>query len=109
MFVFLARIARFYPSRYNFVIMEIQLEETNNKGRAFFAEKAEMTYSRAGDRLLIIDHTWVSEEFRGKGVRKLLLNRLVKYARDEKMKILPLCPFAKDIFNKEVELADVLR
>lgn len=89
--------------------MEIQLEESNNKGRAFLGEKAEMTYSRAGDRLLIIDHTWVSDELRGKGVGKLLLNRLVKYAREENMKILPLCPFAKSIFNKEEELGDVLR
>lgn len=89
--------------------MEIELQETNNKGRAFFTDQAEMTYSRAGDRLLIIDHTWVSDNLRGKGVGELLLNRIVNYAREEGMKILPLCPFAKSIFTKEVELADVLR
>lgn len=89
--------------------MEIGLEEQNNKGRAVLGDMAEMTYSRAGDRLLIIDHTWVSDGFRGKGVGQLLLNRLVKYAREEGLKILPLCPFAKSIFSKEPELADILR
>ena len=89
--------------------MEILLEEENNKGKAYLSDKAEMTYSRAGDRLLIIDHTWVSDELRGRGVGKMLLNRLVNYAREKQMKILPLCPFAKSVFNKEDELSDVLR
>ena len=89
--------------------MEIELEENNNKGKAFLGDKAEMTYSRAGDKLLIIDHTWVSDELRGKGVGILLLNRLVKYAREEGLKILPLCPYAKKVFTEEEALSDVLR
>ncbi len=95
--------------QYIFVAMEIEIAESNNKGRAFLGDQAEMTYSRAGDRLLIIDHTWVSDQLRGKGVGDLMLKRLVKYARDREMKILPLCSFAKSAFDRQKELSDVLR
>ena len=93
--------------------MHIQLEEHDAKGRAFVADAtgtlAEMTYSRAGAALLIIDHTEVGETQRGQGVGRQLLHKIVEYARAEQLKILPLCPYAKNVFEKEAEIRDVLR
>ncbi|MEB2785056.1 GNAT family N-acetyltransferase [Algoriphagus persicinus] len=37
-----------------------------------------------------------------------LLNELVEYVREEEIKVIPLCPFAKAMFKKEEELRDVL-
>jgi predicted GNAT family acetyltransferase len=69
---------------------------------------AEMTYSKAGDKLIIIDHTEVSDALRGKGAGKQLVSAAVEYARKNQIKILPLCPFAKSVFDKSPEFNDVL-
>ena len=70
---------------------------------------AEMTYSKAGDDLIIIDHTEVSDALRGQGAGKQLVTAAVNYSREKKIKILPLCPFAKGVFDKSREFSDVLR
>ncbi len=69
---------------------------------------AEMTYSKAGDKLIIIDHTEVSDALRGKGAGKQLVSAAVEFARKQDLKILPLCPFAKAIFDKTPEFKAVL-
>ncbi|MCC5927786.1 MAG: N-acetyltransferase [Cyclobacteriaceae bacterium] len=70
---------------------------------------AEMTYSKAGEQLIIIDHTEVSDELRGKGAGKQLVMAAVLYARENGIKILPLCPFAKSVFEKQPDIQDVLQ
>lgn len=93
--------------------MNIQLEEWDSKGRAVLKEgeevKAEMEYSMAGSKLLIISHTEVDESLKGQGVGKKLLMKVVEHARENEIKILPLCPFAKSVFDKEEEIRDVLK
>lgn len=95
-----------------FKIMEIQHLEKNNKGLFFIRENgkrlAEMTYSRASESKIIIDHTEVSETLKGKGVGLELVMEAVKYARENHQKIMPLCPFAKSVFDKNQNIQDVL-
>lgn len=67
-----------------------------------------MTYSVAGENKIIIDHTEVFPEFNGKGIGKKLVLEGVKYARENNLKIIPLCPFAKALFMKLPEVQDVL-
>ncbi|KAF2517947.1 GNAT family N-acetyltransferase [Flavobacterium foetidum] len=71
-------------------------------------EAGKMTYTWAGDSKFIIDHTEVSPEFNGKGVGKKLVLAAVDYARNNNLKIIPLCPFAKSVFDKVEEIRDVL-
>lgn len=59
-----------------------------------------MTYSRAGEDKIIIDHTTVSEQLRGQGVGRHLVEAAVNYAREQQIKIIPLCPYAKAAFEK---------
>lgn len=92
--------------------MQIQHKTTETKG-AFFIEKdgkriAEMTYSKAGKTKIIIDHTEISDEGRGKGYGKQLVKEGVEFARENDLKIMPLCPFAKAIIQKTPEFQDVL-
>ena len=56
----------------------------------------------------IIDHTGVEAAFGGKGFGKKLVLKAVEFAREKGLKILPLCPFAKKVFNTTDELNDVL-
>lgn len=70
----------------------------------------EMTYSMAGTDKMIIDHTEVDEAFKGLGVgKKMLVEGVVAYARENRIKVLPLCPFASATFKKMAsEIGDVL-
>jgi len=91
--------------------MQIQHESSETKG-TFFIEKdgkriAEMTYSKAGETRIIIDHTEVSDEGRGQGLGKKLVTAGVEFARQKDLKIMPLCPFAKAIIQKTPEFQDV--
>ncbi len=92
--------------------MNVERIENNSKG-AFIIKLnnerlAEMTYSKAGDKLIIIDHTEVSDTLRGKGAGKQLVTAAVEHARKNQLKILPLCPFAKSVFDKTPQFEDVL-
>ncbi len=92
--------------------MKIEFEQTGSKGKFYIEEGgtrlAEMTFTKAGDALLIIDHTDVNDALRGTGAGKKLVAEAVDYARKNKLHILPLCPFAKSVFDKTPEYADVL-
>lgn len=92
--------------------MNIQHNSDESKG-SFFIEKdgsriAELIYSKMSGQKFIIDHTEVSDELRGKGTGKQLVMAVAEYARENNMKILPLCPFAKVIFDKNESIRDVL-
>lgn len=69
---------------------------------------AEMTFVPSGDNLIIIDHTTVTDKLNGQGVGKLLLEELVKWARKENKKIIPLCPYAKSQTEKNKEYHDMI-
>lgn len=70
---------------------------------------AEVTYSRAGDTMIIIDHTSVHDDYRHQGLAKKLVYEIVYYARENNLKIIPLCPFAKATFQKDDTLKDILK
>ena len=50
----------------------------------------------------------VDDELRGKNVGFQLVSAAVSYARQHNLKILPICPFAKSVFEKKPEYGDVL-
>ncbi len=66
-----------------------------------------MTYSWAGADKFIIDHTEVNPDFGGQGVGKKMVMEAVDFARNNNLKIIPLCPFAKSVFDKVAEIQDV--
>ncbi|MDD4547926.1 MAG: GNAT family N-acetyltransferase [Bacilli bacterium] len=67
-----------------------------------------MTYVKAGEKRLIIDSTYVSDELRGKGIGEQLLKSVIEYARHENKIVIPLCPYAKYMVEKTNEYDDVL-
>lgn len=91
--------------------LPIEREEGASKGRYFLrldGVEAEMTYSRAGKSTIIIDHTEVPTEMRGRSVGQALVRRAVEDARAEGRSIMPLCPFARAQFSRHPEWQDVL-
>lgn len=70
-------------------------------------EAGVMTYTWAGNTKFIVDHTEVNPDYKGQGVGKLLFEKMVDFARQENYKVIPLCPFAKAMFDKTPENKDV--
>lgn len=85
----------------------------NDKNGAFYIEvegkqEALMTFVFAGEDKIIIDHTEVNPGNNGKGFGKKMVTKSVEFAREKGIKIIPLCPFAKSVFDKTPEFRDVL-
>jgi uncharacterized protein len=91
--------------------MKIEHEHSGHRGAFVWMEDGErlavMTYTVAGSRV-IIDHTDVDDRLRGKGAGKQLVKSAVEWARADKVQLLPLCPFARSVFDKTPEYSDVL-
>ncbi|MGY6708186.1 MAG: GNAT family N-acetyltransferase [Rhizobiaceae bacterium] len=91
----------------------IVLEDQGAKGRYVLAgpdgAEAELTFTRVGEKQIIIDHTGVPDVFRGQGAGLKLVERAVKDARAAGKTIIPLCPFAASQFRRHPEWADVLK
>ena len=92
----------------------MEITQQNDEKRGIFKaiidseEAGEMTYTWAGSTKFIIDHTDVSQAFKGKNIGKQLVMKAVEYARANNLKIMPLCPFAKSVFDKNEDINDVL-
>ena len=69
----------------------------------------EISYSMADSSTIVIDPTYVNDDYRGQGIAAQLVDRVVEMAREENKKIIPLCPFAKGMLEKNSSLyADVI-
>jgi uncharacterized protein len=89
---------------------KIDHEQNGHRG-AFFIHRdgkrlAEMTYTIAGSKT-IIDHTVVDDALRGTGAGAQLVKAAVEWARSEGRRLLPLCPFARSVFEKTPAYHDV--
>ena len=73
-------------------------EDNGKNGRfvLYFNDEfaGEINYTWAGDETIIIDHTGVEEKFGGKGFGKALLQKVVLFARNKDLQIIPHCSFA---------------
>ena len=92
--------------------MLIQHRHTENRGMFFIEEDgallAEMTYTNPDPEHMIIEHTQVDDELKGQNVGFSLVTHAVEYARLHNQKIMPVCSFAKAVFDKKPDLRDVL-
>jgi hypothetical protein len=92
---------------------EIDYSETESRGlykvRSAPGEPvAHMTLSKAGEHLIIIDHTEVPDALSGRGLGVALVARAVADARAAGKRIVPLCPYAAAQFRRHPEWHDVL-
>ncbi len=70
---------------------------------------AEQTLSASDDgKVFIIDHTEVDESLQGQGIARQLTVNTVEWARKAGVKLVPVCPFAKAIIDRDASLQDVL-
>ena len=92
--------------------MEIQHRKINNRGMFFVEEEgevvAQMVYSAPETHKMVIEHTEVDEDIQGQNIGYELVQSAVEYARTHHIKIVPVCSFAKAVFDKKPDFRDVL-
>ena len=93
--------------------MTVRREQKGHRG-AFYIDGeggrlAELTFSAAPDgQLVILEHTEVDESLRGQGIARKLVEAAVIWAREQHIKLVPVCPFAKAVFEREPAFRDVV-
>ncbi|HLW14293.1 MAG TPA: GNAT family N-acetyltransferase [Flavobacteriaceae bacterium] len=90
----------------------IKVEDNGKKGRFVLLhdskEAGEMTFVWDGENKIVIEHTYVGKEFGGKGYAKKLMKKAVSYARENEVKVVPVCSFVVSMFEKDESIQDVL-
>lgn len=72
-------------------------------------EVGEVTFTRDGDEVLVINHTGVDPANRGQGVAEDLVYHVVEKAKNEGLKVEPQCSFAQKEFERKPEYEEVLK
>ena len=86
------------------------IKETNHQfyiGESSENPAAQIEY-KISHNILTILSTEVSEKLQGQGIGQQLVVYAVDYARKNRLKIIPICPYAKRQFDKHPEYGDVL-
>ena len=86
-------------------MIKYKFEETKNRFAAYHEGKevGEITFTKAGDKVLLVDHTYVMEEYRGKSIANRLVKHIVDFAISQNKLIVPLCPFVRKEFGRNQE------
>lgn len=92
--------------------MHIQHFDNRERGVFFLTDTdnqrlAEMTYQYHNANTIAIDHTFVDPSLRGQGVAKQLFDAGTQFARENQLKIIPICSYAVTIFQRDPTLADL--
>ncbi len=69
---------------------------------------AHITFKNGGNNVIIVDHTFVDPSLRGQGIAAKLMQRVIDMAREENLKIVPVCSYAVAAFKRNPDFQDVL-
>ena len=92
----------------------MNIEQFNREKAGFFkasengVDAGRMTYTWRSETVFSIDHTEVDPAFSGKGVGLKMVEAALNFARENNLKIIPLCPYAKAQFDRHADWSDVL-
>jgi predicted GNAT family acetyltransferase len=66
-------------------------------------EIGEITYFFDQKNNLVVDHTGINPAYRGQGLAQKLVEAVLKMAEEEKLKIIPICPYVLAYFQSHPE------
>jgi len=64
-------------------------------------------YLRAGSKI-VVEHTEVPVNLEGQGVASRIVRAALDFARDEKLSVIPLCPFTAAFIRRHPEFQDLV-
>jgi predicted GNAT family acetyltransferase len=92
----------------------IEIKQIKDEAKARFAamdddkQAGAIFYTSGGKSKIILEHTEVDDAYRGQSIGKKILMWIVEFARKNNIKIIPLCPYAKSVFDNTESIRDVL-
>ncbi|SDL21415.1 GNAT family N-acetyltransferase [Lacicoccus qingdaonensis] len=92
--------------------MDIDIKKGENMffvGEDELNPEAYVSYKVNDDGDLIIDSTQVANQLSGQGVGSTLVNMVIEYAKDEDKKIVPECPFARAVMEREEDTKKMIK
>ena len=92
--------------------MDIDIKKGENMffvGEDELNPEAYVSYKVDDEGDLIIDSTEVANQLSGQGIGSTLVNMVVEYAKDEDKKIVPQCPFARAVMEREEETKQMIK
>ncbi|HET8839323.1 MAG TPA: GNAT family N-acetyltransferase [Flavobacteriaceae bacterium] len=88
----------------------IKHEENEGRGTFYMSDDngivSELTYELRNGTMAV-DHTETRDNLKGQGLASQVLDFVVNYARENRLKIRPICPFVKTKFNEIPSYNDV--
>ncbi len=86
--------------------LEMNLNENQKGTLDLFVEGKRIGFMEVivKEGTLTVFHTEVEPEGRGKGYAKNLFDKLISYARENNLTIIPLCPYVHGQFEKEPDM-----
>ncbi len=89
------------------------LFKTLGENSIFFIGNAEspdayLSFRHKDANTIVAEHTVVSASLRGKGIAGKLAQKLMEYARENNLKIIPVCSYVVGFFEKHSEFKDLL-
>ena len=91
--------------------MDLEIKKGNNIfyiGESEENDIARITYYYKEDNVIVINHTFVSPELRGKSIAGNLLSKVIEFARVNNLLIIPVCSYAVLKMTRNQEYNDVL-
>ncbi|WP_079504619.1 GNAT family N-acetyltransferase [Mesobacillus jeotgali] len=72
-------------------------------------EVGEVTFTRDGDEVLVVNHTGVDPDYRGQGIAEELVRHVAEKAKNEGLKIDPVCSYAKKELERKPKYSELLK
>lgn len=88
---------------------QIEHEETASHGEFRIGRHAIMTYHKAADKHIVVNHTLVAKEARGQGLALQLYRAMVDYARTHGLEVTPACSYVVRMFERFPQDRDILQ
>jgi len=71
--------------------------------------EAEITFQPSGQDTITIDHTYTDPSLRGQGIAKALVLKVTDYAKENNLKIIPLCSYARIVMERDDALKQLIK
>ncbi|HEY8616452.1 GNAT family N-acetyltransferase [Phenylobacterium sp.] len=88
--------------------IDVVMNEDTRRFEAKLEDEIAFAEYRLVDHGVILPHTVVPEVFEGRGVGSALAKAALGYARQQGLKVIPLCPFIAAYITKHPEWHDLV-